>query len=195
MSTLKIECIANEPELRKFFGDLEIPDMNIDKYIVSLSKARILNLNYFLIIISIENLERFGVSSTDIEKIRNWKTVLTEQLTSQLEPRKEYKSENASFIQPLDISFITKPLSSWIQPIISRHARSPSPSRFICYDDRVLSTYETNKKKFESMDSETKLETNLGMENFSERLDHASELLTIWIPEIQEVTVMDNFES
>jgi hypothetical protein len=63
--------------------------------------------------------------------------------------------------------------------------RSPSPRRFICYDDRVLSTYETNKKKFESIESETKLETNLGMGNSLERLEHASELLTIWIPEIQ----------
>jgi hypothetical protein len=169
---MKVECIANEPELRNFFGDLEIPDMNIDEYMISLSKATILNLNSFLIIISIENLERLGVNSTDIEKIMKWKAVLTEQLTSQLEPRK--------------VSFITRPLSSFIQPIISRFKRPLSPSSFIYYDDRVLSTYETDKKKFESIESETKLETNLAMEKFSERLDHASEVLTIWIPEIQQ---------
>jgi hypothetical protein len=179
MSTLKIECIANEPELRNFFGDLEIPDMNIDEYMISLSKAKILNLNSFLIIISIENLERLAFSSTDIEKIIKWKAVLIEQLTSQLEPRK--------------VSFITRPLSSSIQPIISRLTRPLLPSNFICYDDRVLSTYETDKKKFESIESETKLETNLVMENFSERLDHASVVLTIWIPAIQQVTEMDNF--
>lgn len=187
MSTMKVECMANEPELRNFFGDLEIPDMNIDEYMISLSKAKILNLNSFLIIISIENLERLAICSTDIEKIIKWKAVLIEQLTSQLEPRK--------------VSFVTRPLSSFIQtrpqglPLssFSRLTRPLSPSSFICYDDRVLSTYETDKKILESTESEDKLETTFVLENFSARLNHASEVQTIWIPEIQIVTEMDNF--
>jgi hypothetical protein len=74
-------------ELRRFFTDLEILEIIIDEYIVSLSKVKISTLKDLLVIANANFLERLNIHPVDIEEILRWKDMSLEQLTSTLKPK------------------------------------------------------------------------------------------------------------
>jgi serine/threonine protein kinase len=98
-------------ELRRFFSDLEIPEINIDEYIISLSKAKISTLKDLLVIATagIINLERLDIRPADIVEILQWKDKSLEQLISSLDFKKEIDdTDDISFIQPIEITYISR---------------------------------------------------------------------------------------
>jgi hypothetical protein len=97
-------------ELRRFFTDLKFLEINIDEYIVSLSKTKISTLKDLLVIASIENLERLNIRPADIVELLRWKDMSSEQLMSSPEPKKviEDTADDISFIQPIERTYISR---------------------------------------------------------------------------------------
>jgi hypothetical protein len=113
-------------ELRRFFTDLEIPEIKVDEYIVSLLKTKISTLKDLLVIASIENLERLNIGPADIveilrlknamlrkefkEKLESLNVMSSDQVMSSPKPKKviDDTADDISFIQPIERTYISR---------------------------------------------------------------------------------------